>query len=70
MVSVTDLGDNGTEVCISGAVDPDDLDREDFESRECRDGFIEGEVPAEGDCVVLQTQGESSMLEVTRVSGC
>ena len=70
VVSVTDLGENGTKICISDAVDPDDPDRDDFEPRECRDGFLEGEVPTEGDCVVLQTQGESSMLEVTRASGC
>ena len=42
---------------------------DDFDSRECRDRFVEGEMPSEGECVVLQTQGESSTLEVTTASG-
>jgi hypothetical protein len=39
-------------------------------SQDCRDGVLEGDRPSIGDCVVLQTQGESSILRIESSDGC
>ena len=36
----------------------------------CWDGVLEGVVPTIGACVVLQAQGESSVLRVEPAQGC
>ncbi len=36
----------------------------------CWDGILEGTLPSVGDCVILQTQGESSVLAVEKATGC
>ena len=56
VVSIENHSDHEVTVCLSG----DD----------CSSGILDGFIPKVGDCVTLQTQGESSMLKITSARGC
>jgi len=70
VVSV-DQVDERIEVCVVNPVDAGSTygDRE-FDSTECWSGDVSDGLPNLGDCVVLQTQGESSVLKVTPARAC
>lgn len=63
--------DQITEVCLRDTTDAGSTygDKRDRDSI-CWDGFVEGIEPTIGACVVLQSQGESSVLRVESAEGC
>ncbi len=59
------------EVCLSSTVDAgSSYGDKSPSSGECLAGIPEGSVPEPGDCIVLQIQGESSMLGIEPADGC
>ena len=71
VTSVRDAGDSTTEVCVKNATDAGSNygDKRDRPSA-CWAGTLEGVRPTIGDCVVLQTEGETSYLRVETANGC
>lgn len=69
--SIEPAADGRTDVCIrdttdagssGGALEP--------KAMVCWDGELEGDRPEVGDCVILQTQGETDYLRVERADNC
>jgi hypothetical protein len=56
VVSIENHSEDEVTVCLTG----DD----------CSSGILDGDMPKVGDCVTLQTQGESAMLKITSARGC
>ena len=71
VTSVRKSRDRTTEVCLRDTTDAGSTygDKRDRDSI-CWDGFVEGIEPTIGACVVLQSQGESSVLRVESAEGC
>lgn len=59
------------EVCLLNTVDAGSTYGDKSPSRgECLAGVPDGSIPKPRDCVVLQIQGESSMLWIEPADGC
>lgn len=70
-VRTVDGAPEEVEVCLSSTVDAgSSYGDKSPSSGECLAGIPEGSVPEPGDCIVLQIQGESSMLGITPADGC
>lgn len=70
-VSSVERVDDEVKVCVSNPIDAGSTygDRT-YSAVECWQGLVERREPHVGDCVVLQSQGESSELVVHDASGC
>lgn len=64
VVSVEPVEDH-TEICLAHPVDAGSTygDRS-YAELECRNGIIAGVAPEVGECVIIESQGESSVIEV------
>lgn len=63
--------DEEIEICLAGPTDAGSTYGDGtFDDPECWSGLVDNELPSVGDCVTLQIQGESSMLEVEPASDC
>jgi hypothetical protein len=63
--------DDGVEICIADPVDAGTTygDRQ-FSNPECWTGVVDEPRPADGDCVVVQSQGHVSELVIEDSQGC
>jgi len=74
VVSVRTVESGSREVCVDHVTDagtnygkhPD----EPWASPQCWSGQLEGFIPAVGQCVILQAEGESDLLTVEHGEGC
>lgn len=71
VASIRPVDDGRTEVCIRDTTDAGSSGGA-LEDRElvCWDGALEGVGAAVGECVVLQTEGETDYLRVEKADGC
>ena len=71
VTSVRKNADQTTEVCLRNTMDAGSTygNKQDRDAS-CWDGVLEGVKPTIGACVVLQAQGESSVLRVESAKGC
>jgi hypothetical protein len=71
VTSIKPEANGRTEVCIKNATDAGSTyGNRDAEAAECWQGALEGVSASIGDCVVLQTEGETSYLRVETAEGC
>ena len=70
VVTVNSNGDE-TEICIKNASDAGSTyGDKSVADKECLSGIVSGRLPAPGDCVQLQVQGEGSELKVSGTNDC
>ena len=71
VVSIETPIGQGATLCLANTVDAGSTYGErKGHANVCWDGQLEGVVPRAGDCVVMQTEGETSYLRVETAQGC